>query len=82
MYVVEDLHDAALASKNEIYSFVLNKTECEACGMVVGPVDDQFFPCVVIVDDDEHLSRDAWPICLDCASPLLYPHEWVYNLNL
>lgn len=82
MYVIEDVHDAFIAARDEIFDFVIDGTECEACGMVVGPIHEHFFPCVVIVDDDEHLGNDTWPICLDCAAPLLFPHEWIINLNL
>jgi hypothetical protein len=50
--------------------------------MVIGPVGEHFFPCVVIVDTDDNLSVDRWPICIDCAAPLVYPNEWVMNLDL
>lgn len=82
LYVVEDVEDAALAERNEIFEFIIDGSECENCGMVIGPSLDQFFPCVVIVDTDEKLDVDSWAICIDCAAPLMYPNEWVLNLEL
>lgn len=82
VYVIEDVEDAALAERNEIFEFIVDGSECESCGMVIGPSLDEFFPCVVIVDTDEKLDVDSWAICVDCASPLMYPNEWVLNLDL
>jgi hypothetical protein len=82
VYVIEDSDDAILAAKNEIYDLVIDGSECENCGMVIGPIEDFFFPCVVIVDIDEVLGEDAWAICLDCAAPLAFPNELTINLDL
>lgn len=82
VYVVEDVHDAILAEHNEIYAFATEGNVCEACDMVVGPSFDEFFPAVIIVDTDENLGDDAWAICLECAMPLLYPNEWIINLEI
>ncbi len=82
LYVIEDPEDAILSAKSEIFDFVIDGSECENCGMVIGPVGEHFFPCVVIVDTDDNLSVDRWPICIDCAAPLVYPNEWVMNLDL
>lgn len=82
VYVIEDVQDAATAGRNDIYDFVIDDTECESCGIVVGPSRDEFFPCVVIVDVDEVLGADAWPVCIDCAAPLVYPTEWVMTFDL
>jgi hypothetical protein len=82
LYVIEDAHDAAMAGRHEIYDFVINDSECESCGMVIGPSEDEFFPCVLIQDVEEVLGEDTWPICIDCAAPLVYPNEWVITLNL
>lgn len=82
LYVIEDSHDAIVAGQSEIFDFVIDDTECENCGMVIGPSADEFFPCVVIVDTNDSLQDDRWPICLDCAAPLIYPNEWIINLDL
>jgi hypothetical protein len=82
LYVVEDVEDAALAERNEIFEFVIDGSECENCGMVIGPSLDAFFPCVVIVDTDDKLDVDSWAICLDCAATLMYPNDWVLNLEM
>jgi hypothetical protein len=59
--------------------FIIDGTECANCGMVVGPVASEFFPCVLIVSTE---IDDAWPVCLECASPLLYPREWIIELEI
>jgi hypothetical protein len=82
LYVIEDPEDAILAGKNDVYDFVIDHSECENCGMVIGPSLDTFFPCVVVVDTDDRLDVDRWAICLDCAAPLVYPNEWIINLEL
>lgn len=79
MYVIEDVQDAAKAEHHEIYAFNIDDAECANCGMVVGPSKSEFFPCVIVVSTK---MDDAWPICLDCASPLLYPREWIIELEI
>jgi hypothetical protein len=81
VYVVEDLHDALTAERSDVFTFSTEGNECEACNMIIGPSLDEFFPAVIVVDTDEVLGRDSWAICLECATPLLYPHEWVINLD-
>lgn len=82
LYVIEDSADAIAAAHADVYDFVIDGTECENCGLVIGPSDDEFFPCVVIVDVENEIVDDRWPICLDCAAPLIYPNEWIINLDL
>ena len=83
LYVIESNEDAVEAVRSDVFDFESEGCECENCGMVIGPVaDDVFFPCVVILDTDETILEDRWAICVDCASPLLYPNEWVINLDL
>ena len=82
LYVIEDFDDALTALRNDIFDFVIDTSECENCGLVIGPVDSEFLPCVVIVDTDRDLIDDRWSICLDCAAPLIYPNEWIINLDL
>lgn len=82
MYVIEDAEDAITAARNEIYDFVIDGSECENCAMVIGPIDDVFFPCVVIVDTEDTILEDRWVICIECASPLVYPNESIMNLEL
>jgi TPP-dependent indolepyruvate ferredoxin oxidoreductase alpha subunit len=82
LYVIEDSEDAILSAKNGIFDFVIDDSECENCGMVIGPVKEHFFPCIVIVDTDDKLEIDRWAICIDCAAPLVYPNEWTINLEL
>lgn len=82
LYVIEDAEDALLAERRDVFEFTINGTDCENCGMVIGPSIDTFFPCVVIVDTDDKLDVDRWAICLDCAAPLIYPNEWIINLEL
>lgn len=82
LYVIETVDDAILAERHDIFEFVVNGSECENCGIVIGPSYDVFFPCVVIVDTDDKLDDDSWAICIDCAAPLMYPNEWFINLEL
>ena len=79
MYVIEDAEQCVLAGKKEIYDFTINGTECQNCLMAVGPYDDVFLPCVILVGHNED---EAWPVCIECAAPLLYPREWVIELDL
>jgi len=83
LYVIESAEDALEAGRSDVFDFESFECECENCGMVIGPVaDDVFFPCVVILDTEETILDDRWAICVDCASPLLYPNEWVINLDI
>lgn len=79
MYVIEDVEHCIIAANKDIYDFVIDDEECKNCGMVVGPYDDMFFPCVILVGEEE---EESWPICVECAAPLLYPREWIVELDI
>lgn len=79
MYVIEDVQDAAKAEAADVYTFVIDETDCIHCGMVVGPISDKFFPCVIVVASRPD---DSWPLCFECAAPLLYPREWIIELDI
>lgn len=78
LVVIESVQDAVLAGYMDVYQFAINDTECENCGMLVGPVVDEFFPCVLVQNsddvDDEGVA-DTWPVCVDCAGGVLFPGE-------
>lgn len=74
VYLVENAQDAIVAAQHGIYDFVIDDSECENCAMVVGPSLDEFFPCVIVMDDKE---QSSWPVCVDCAFPTIYPQDWV-----
>lgn len=76
LYLVEDPADAATCERHGIYDFVIGDTECENCAMAIGPLDDAFVPCVVIQDAELLLEAQSWPLCLDCAAPLVFPGLW------
>lgn len=82
LYVIEDAEDGILAAKNEVFDFTIDGTDCESCGMVIGPSGDTFFPCVVILDINDTIGEDRWSICIDCAAPLVYPNEWMFEAEL
>lgn len=73
LVLIETAQDAITAAKEKIFDFVIDAGECENCGMVIGPIADEFFPCVVVTDNDDV----KWTICVDCAFPLIYPREWI-----
>lgn len=76
LYVVEDAADAAECERHGVFDFVIGHTECENCAMAIGPLDDAFVPCVVLLDSEFIHETNSWPICLDCAAPLIFPGEW------
>ena len=76
LLVVETTIDALAVALCDIYDFVIDDTECENCGMLVGPVNNDFFPCVIAVtdvDDAMDDERDVTVVCVDCAGPILFP---------
>jgi hypothetical protein len=79
MYVIEDIEDAARAEAADVFSFIIDETECIHCGMVVGPIFDKFFPCVVVVASGP---ADSWPLCFECAGPLIFPRDWIIQLDI
>jgi hypothetical protein len=78
VYVVETLEDAIELGYEDIYDFTIDGDECSNCGMVIGVLSelDQILPCVIITG----VNDIGWPICIDCASPLLYPAEWAAEI--
>jgi hypothetical protein len=72
LFVIEDVEDAITAAHSEIYDFVIDGSECQNCGMMLGPLGDEFISCAVIRVDEEI----AWAVCLDCATPILFPNEY------
>lgn len=76
LYVVEDPGDALNCASSGIFDFVIGETECENCGMSIGPLDEVFVPCAVIHEGDS-LQPQSWPVCLDCVAPLIFPGEWL-----
>jgi hypothetical protein len=79
MYVVETIEQARTLGDHEIFDFIIDDTECVHCGMVVGPISDKFFPCVIVVASRPD---DSWPLCFECAAPLLFPREWIIELDI
>jgi hypothetical protein len=73
LYVIEDAEDALIAGREGIYDFIIDGSECHNCSMVLGPIEDIFLACVVITSP----SQQAWPLCIECAYPLLFPTETV-----
>lgn len=71
LFVIESAEDAIVSSFNEIYDFIIDGTECQNCSLMIGPLGEDFIPCVVIHAGDSN----SWPICIDCATPLLFPNE-------
>lgn len=76
--LVENAVDAIIAAQQGIFDFVIDDGECENCGMVIGPIADEFFPCAIVSDNEDV----RWPICIDCAFPLVYPRQWMIGLGL
>jgi hypothetical protein len=72
LFVIEDAEDAIAVAHNEIYDFVIDGTECQNCGMMLGPLGDEFLSCVVIHAGD----NSSWAICIECATPMLFPNEY------
>lgn len=72
--VIETPEDAIIAAKTGVFDLFFDETECENCALVVGPVKDEFFPCVVVSNPQDETS---WPICIDCAAPTILPIETV-----
>lgn len=80
LLVVESAVDGIVTAFCDIYDFDIDDTECENCGMLVGPVNDDFLPCVLaaVIDDDpdnDEVDQDITVVCLDCAGAILFPGE-------
>jgi len=80
VYVIETIEDMVELAHEEIFDFTIDGDECANCGMVLGVIstEDTIIPCIVVLVEESAL--DPWTICLDCASPLLYPQEWSVEL--
>lgn len=76
MFIIEDIADAFDIARIEIYDFVVDGTECQNCGLMVGPLGDEFVPCTIIHAGD----HGTWPICIDCVTPVLFPNEITLEL--
>lgn len=72
LFVIEDAEDAIKAAHGEVFDFVIDGTECQNCGMMLGPLGDEFISCAVVRIDEEI----SWAVCLDCATPVLFPNEY------
>jgi hypothetical protein len=70
VYAIETIEDAVQAAKHGIFDFVINGTDCNTCGMAVGPFDFGFIPCAVLVSDTDN---NSWPMCIDCILPVITP---------
>ena len=80
VFVIESVDDMVELAEAEIYEFTIDGDECANCGMVLGIIstEDTILPCIIVSVESSAL--DPWSICLDCASPLLYPQEWSVDL--
>lgn len=80
VFVIETVDDMVELAETEIFDFTIDGDECANCGMVLGIIstEDTIIPCIVVAVEASAL--DPWPICLDCAAPLLYPQEWSVDL--
>lgn len=78
IYVLESNEDAAQAKSAGVFDFSLEVPECTNCGMIIGLIpNDTFLPCAIMVDEE----FEVWPICIDCASPLIFPGDWLMGFD-
>lgn len=73
MFVLETYEDAQTCANAGVLDIVLFELECENCSMSVGPAPGDLFIPVAIVTDQRGVS---WPICVDCAAPMIFPGDW------
>lgn len=73
MFIVETPADARECSSAGIFDVPVGRLECENCSMSIGVVSDGFIPLAVIT---EIQSLSVWTICIDCATPVIFPGEW------
>lgn len=82
LVVLETVEDAAQVTSAGIFNFPDENAECTNCGMVIGSIpNDNFLPCAVIVDNTAEDEDNAWPICIDCAAPLIFPGDWLIEFD-
>lgn len=77
LIILEDPEDAIKVAESGLFDFVINDTECENCGILVGPAAEAYLPCALMVDNE---GEEAWPICIDCAFPSVFPGFWKMEL--
>jgi hypothetical protein len=77
MLILEEPDDAIRVATSGLFDFTIGDTECENCGILVGPCEDTYIPCALLVDNED---EEAWPICIDCAFPSLFPGFWRFEL--
>jgi hypothetical protein len=87
LLVVESQIDAFAASFCDIFDFVSSDTECDVCGILVGPVAGEFFPCVLanstsytitpdgLVSTEDSLDSHVVVSCMDCVGSLLFSSD-------
>ena len=73
LFVLENDSDARSCAEAGVFDFTLFALECENCTMAIGPTGDDGFIPVAIVSDQ---TGSAWPICVDCAAPMIFPGDW------
>ena len=72
MFVIETPADARECASAGIFDLTIDDTECENCSMAIGVTFDAFVPIAIVSDS----SGMCWPICIDCATPLIFPSSW------
>ena len=78
IHVLESNEDADQARSDGVFDFSYEEPECTNCGMVIGPLPNGvFLPCAILVDEDSI----AWAVCIDCASPLIFPGDWLMGYD-
>lgn len=73
MFIVETPADARVCALTGVFDIALDRLECENCSMAVGVVADNFIPVAIIT---ELSSNSVWPVCVDCATPIVFPGDW------
>ncbi len=67
LHVIKTRQDALdFEEEDSSILFIDEEHSCDSCDAVVGFDDGLFYPCVVVIADD-----DEWPVCLDCADGVL-----------
>jgi hypothetical protein len=71
IFLVETELDAMIATEMQMYDFFYEESECENCGLVVGPVEDEFYPAFIVSDQNDI----SWVVCVECAFPMINPNS-------
>jgi hypothetical protein len=78
IHVLESDEDAAQAKSDGVFNFLYEVPECTNCGMIIGLIPNGvFLPCAILVDQDSV----SWPVCIDCAAPLIFPGDWLMGYD-